>query len=83
MSVRGDIDEFYGKQRDRIKEVMLAAEEFQRTHPVDKDSQLPYAQLQLRELDMKLREAMHRISDLCAVVAQSPAAAEEIVGGGQ
>lgn len=83
MSVRKDLDAFYDAQRERVKSIMVAAEEFLRDHPVEKDTQLPYAQMQLREMDLKLRETMHRISDLCAVVGQSPAAAEEIAGGVQ
>lgn len=33
------------------------------------------------EFDLKLREAWHRVNDLCAAAQQSPKAAEERTGG--
>jgi hypothetical protein len=36
----------------------------------------------LYEFDLKLREAWHRVQDICAASMQSPRAAQEAAGGG-
>lgn len=36
----------------------------------------------LYEFDLKLREAWHRVQDVCAASLQSPRAAQEAAGGG-
>lgn len=78
-TVNQEVDQFFGDQRARMAAIGVAADKFVKGYEL-KEEQVGYVQLQLRELDLKLREAMHRISDLCAVIVQSPRAAAEIVG---
>lgn len=78
-TVKDEVDRFFNEQRQRVAAIMTTAEAFVKGFEF-KDDQLGFAQLQLRELDLKLREAQHRVGDLCAVAAQSPRSAAEIVG---
>lgn len=78
-TVNQEVDQFFGDQRARMAAIGAASDKFVKGYEL-KEEQVGYVQLQLRELDLKLREAMHRISDICAVIVQSPRAAAEIVG---
>lgn len=78
-TVNQEVDQFFGDQRARMAAIGAASDNFVKGYEL-KEEQVGYVQLQLRELDLKLREAMHRISDICAVIVQSPRAAAEIVG---
>lgn len=71
---------FYVEQQARLKAIVGAAIELVGKSELD-EKQAPFAQVLLRELDLKLREAGYRLNHICELASQSPRAAKELAGG--
>lgn len=70
----------YDAQQERMTAIVREAMDLVKFCKFD-DKQAGFANQLLRELDTKLREAGYRLNHLCELAAQSPRAAEEVVGG--
>jgi hypothetical protein len=77
--VRDEADEFFSQMMPTAEKFVSDARAFVSAVP-QADPARPRMDNLLYELDLKVREAMHRVSDLCAAYVQTAKAASEKVG---
>ncbi len=76
--VRDVADDFFGKMTATAEKFVKDAQAFVNEVP-NTDPVFPVMQSRLYEFDMKVRESIHRVSDLCALSVQTAKAASEKV----
>lgn len=77
-TVRETADKFFNAMRPQADAFVKTAKEFVDSIPAD-DPIARYAASLFYEFDLKVREAMHRVNDLCGASLQSKRAANERV----